>query len=524
MFLRDDTTIEFTPQSGVGAPVWRGHAPSGEDLKGFAAAAHLAGGRVAAIWGSDERRRGDGYRLNCVFGIDGGHAWLSLDLPADEPVYPDLSGIFPAANRMQRATRDMVGIATEGGDQRPWLRHGAWPADWYPLRHDTVHAAGVGAGFPNLPSDYDFVQVGGEGAHEIPVGPIHAGIIEPGHFRFSVVGERVLRLEQRLGYQHKGVERLFMGADMARGAQLVGRVSGDSTCAYAWAYAAAVEAACGVEAPPRALLLRALMLERERVANHLGDLGALGNDAAFAFGLTQFLRLKEDWLRLNQRVFGHRFMMDRIVPGGVGVDADARALAGIVAQCATLGVEVGKLRELYDEHPGLQDRFATTGSVDMALARELSLTGIAARASGILLDGRVHRQGYTPPPPYAALGVRPVTDERGDVAARVAVRFEEIFESLRLLGEIAVGMVSGDIRADIAPMGGGSGLGVVEGWRGEVLVGVEFAGDGSLARVHPHDPSWQAWPALEHAVMKDIVPDFPLINKSFNLSYAGADL
>ena len=313
-------------------------------------------------------------------------------------------------------------------------------------------------------------------------------------------------------------------ADMARGAQLVGRVSGDSTCAYAWAYAAAVEAACGVEAPPRALLLRALMLERERVANHLGDLGALGNDAAFAFGLTQFLRLKEDWLRLNQRVFGHRFMMDRIVPGGVGVDADARALAGIVAQCATLGVEVGKLRELYDEHPGLQDRFATTGSVDMALARELSLTGIAARASGILLDGRVHRQGYTPPPPYAALGVRPVTDERGDVAARVAVRFEEIFESLRLLGEIAVGMVSGDIRADIAPMGGGSGLGVVEGWRGEVLVGVEFAGDGSLARVHPHDPSWQAWPALEHAVMKDIVPDFPLINKSFNLSYAGADL
>jgi Ni,Fe-hydrogenase III large subunit len=524
MFLCDDSTIEFTRQPGLGAPVWRGRAPSGEALKDFAAAAHLTGGRVAAIWGQDMRLSGAGFRVNCAFGLDLGHAWVSLELPADDPVYPDLSGIFPTANRMQRATRDMVGIATEGGDQRPWLRHGAWPADWYPLRHDSVHQVGMGIGFQNLPSDYDFVKVGGEGAHEIPVGPIHAGIIEPGHFRFSVVGERVLRLEQRLGYQHKGVEKLFIGADIARGAKLVGRVSGDSTCAYAWAYADAVEAACRVEAPPRALLLRALMLERERIANHLGDLGALGNDAAFAFGLTQFLRLKEDWLRLNQRVFGHRFMMDCIVPGGVTQDVDAPALAAMVEQCAVIGTEVKKLRELYDEHAGLQDRFATTGIIDMALARELSLTGMAARATGILLDGRAHRQGYTPPPPYATLGVRPVTDERGDVAARVAVRFDEIAESLRLLREIAVGMVAGETRVDVAPQAGAMGLGVIEGWRGEVLVGVQFDENGSLARVHPHDPSWQIWPALEHAVMKDIVPDFPLINKSFNLSYSGVDL
>lgn len=524
MFLCDDSTIEFTRQPGVGAPIWRGRAPSGEDLRSFAAAAHLAGGRLAAIWGSDERRRAGGYRLHCVFGLDSGHAWLSLELPVDEPVYLDLSGIFPAANRMQRATRDMVGIATDGGDQRPWLRHGAWPEDWHPLRHDAEHGAGMGLGFPNFPSNYDFVQVGGEGAHEIPVGPIHAGIIEPGHFRFSVVGERVLRLEERLGYQHKGVERLFIGADIGHGARLVGRVSGDSTCAYAWAYADAVEAACRVEVPPRALLLRALILERERVANHLGDLGALGNDAAFAFGLTQFLRLKEDWLRLNSQMFGHRFMMDCVVPGGVVADVGAPALAALVEQCAVIGTEVKKLRALYDEHSGLQDRFVTTGIVGTALARELSLTGMAARASGILLDGRAYRQGYTPPPPYAALGVRPVTDERGDVAARVAVRFDEISESLRLLREIAVGMPSGATRADVNPVGDASGLGVIEGWRGEVLVGVQFDHDGRLARVHPHDPSWQAWPAIEHAVMKDIVPDFPLINKSFNLSYSGVDL
>ena len=302
------------------------------------------------------------------------------------------------------------------------------------------------------------------------------------------------------------------------------RVSGDTTCAYAWAYADAVEAACRVEVPPRALAVRALLLERERVANHLGDLGALGNDAAFAFGLTQFLRLKEDWVRLNAKLFGHRFMMDCIVPGGVTVDPDTAALGGIVEQCGAMGHAVGKLRELYDEHAGLQDRFATTGIVDGDLARELSLTGVAARASGILLDGRAHRQGYTPPPPYAALGVRLVTGERGDVAARVAVRFEEIAESLRLLRLLAVGMAAGDTRVEFAPLAGSCGLGVVEGWRGEVLVGVQFDDRGKLARVHPHDPSWQCWPALEHAVMNDIVPDFPLINKSFNLSYSGVDL
>jgi Ni,Fe-hydrogenase III large subunit/Ni,Fe-hydrogenase III component G len=520
MYFCDDISIEFTRQPGLGAPVWRGRADSGAQLRSFADSARRSGARISAIWGSDRRQQGGGFRLHCVFGVEAGHVWLSLDLPADAPSFPDLADIFTAANRMQRATRDMVGIAIEGGDQRPWLRHGGWPADWYPLRHD----AGTPPEFANEPTDYDFVKVGGEGAHEIPVGPIHAGIIEPGHFRFSVVGERVLRLEQRLGYQHKGVEKLFIGADIARGAKLVGRISGDSTCAYAWAYADAVESACGVEPPPRALALRALMLERERVANHLGDLGALGNDAAFAFGLTQFFALKEKWVRVNQALFGHRFLMDRIVPGGVAGDIDADGLAAIVEQCATIGVELAKLRNLYDEHSGLQDRFATTGIIDSDLARELSLSGMAARATGILLDGRAHRQGYTPPPPYAALGVRPATDERGDVAARVAVRFDEINEALRLLRQIAVSLPAGAIRAELAPVPGGSGLGVIEGWRGEVVVGVEFDAEGRLGRVHPHDPSWQAWLALEHAVLRDIVPDFPLINKSFNLSYSGVDL
>jgi Ni,Fe-hydrogenase III large subunit len=389
-----------------------------------------------------------------------------------------------------------------------------------PLRHD----AGEPPVHQNQPTDYDFVKVGGEGAHEIPVGPIHAGIIEPGHFRFSVVGERVLKLEQRLGYQHKGVETCS-SAPTSRAAR-------NWSAVYPAIPAAPTPGPmpmrsrppAALSLPPRALALRALLLERERVANHLGDLGALGNDAAFAFGLTQFLRLKEDWVRLNARVFGHRFLFDRIVPGGVACDVDAAALNAIVEQCAAMEPAVKALRGLYDEHAGLQDRFVTTGIIDSDLARELSLSGMAARATGMLLDGRAHRQGYTPPLPYATLGVRPATDERGDVAARVAVRFDEIFESLRLLRLLAVGMPAGATRIELTPVPGGRGLGVIEGWRGEVVVGVDFDAAGTLARVHPHDPSWQAWLALEFAVLRDIVPDFPLINKSFNLSYSGVDL
>jgi len=315
--------IDFERQPGVGAPLWHGRAADGEDLLRFAISVHRHDGRLCALWGSDERSNGHGFRVHAIFALDEGWQYLTLDLPADDPVYPDLSGVFAAANRMQRATFDLVGIRHDGEDQRPWLRHGGWPADWFPLRHD----AGDAPAHDNLPTDYEFVKVGGEGAHEIPVGPIHAGIIEPGHFRFTVVGERVLRLEQRLGYLHKGTERRLAGADFSTGAKLVGRVSGDSTCAFAWAFAGAVEAACGVEPSPRALHLRALLLERERVANHLGDLGMLGNDAAFGFGLSQFFRLKEDWVRLNAQVFGHRFLMDRIVPGGVAVDVDAAGLA-----------------------------------------------------------------------------------------------------------------------------------------------------------------------------------------------------
>ena len=366
----------------------------------------------------------------------------------------------------------------------------------------------------------EFFRVEGREIHEVAVGPVHAGIIEPGHFRFSVVGERVLRLEQHLGYKHKGIEKRFERIAPLEGHRLAGRVSGDSTVAYAWAYCMALESVAACEVSPRAAWLRALLLERERVANHLGDLGALGNDAALGFGLAQFSRLREDWQRLNRELFGHRFMMDRVVPGGVAVDLDGAAGERLRRQCDAIEADVRTLMGIYEEHAGLQDRFLTTGRVLPKLARQLGLCGVAGRASGQASDLRMD----FPWAPYDALRATMATHRNGDVAARVLVRFEEIFESLRLIREIVLRLPAGTPLVVLNPLPAhGIGAGWVEGWRGDVLVALEFEA-GGIRRCHCHDPSWQNWPLLEHAVMDNIVPDFPVINKSFNLSYSGQDL
>jgi Ni,Fe-hydrogenase III large subunit/Ni,Fe-hydrogenase III component G len=477
-----------------------------------------AGAPLVSLWGSDRRDLGEGFAVFAAYAAADGLACVRLRAGGDPPSYPQIASRFPAAARMQRALFDLLGVRAQGAeDGRPWLRHAAWPAEFLPLRRD---ADGTRA-FAIEQERYEFVTVTGDGVHEIAVGPIHAGIIEPGHFRFSIVGEKVLRLEERLGYLHKGIDKRFEGMALADAHRLAGRVSGDSTVAYAWAYAMAVESIAGSRIPPRAAWLRALLLERERVANHLGDLGALGNDAALAFGLAQFSRLREQWLRLGAEVFGHRLLMDRIVPGGVAVDPGAAALGRLRAQCDQIEREVVALRAIYDEHAGLQDRFRTTGIVTPELAARLGLTGLAGRASGQARDLRVDLAVA----PYDRLAVRRAGDERGDVAARVAVRFDEIAESLRLIRTIAEQLPDGEARLEL-PLADASGFGVgwIEGWRGDVLVALEADGSGRVRRCHCHDPSWQNWPLIEHAVIGNIVPDFPLINKSFNLSYSGQDL
>ena len=479
---------------------------------------HEAGGRLVAVWGADRRDAGDGFSIYAAFATAQGLLVLDLPLATGDETYPELSGFFACASRMQRAVHDLLGLVAEDApDLRPWLRHGAWGASDYPLRRDFD----ADAYRANAIEPYPFVRVEGEGVHEIAVGPIHAGVIEPGHFRFSVVGEKVLRLEERLGYTHKGIDRRFGDFTVAEGYRLAGRCCGDSTVAYAWAYAQAAEAVLAIVVPPRARWLRALMLEAERIANHLGDLGALGNDAAFGFALAQFSRLREDWLRTCGALFGHRLMMDRVVPGGVAADLDADGSRAIVARSEAIEKEAREMREIFDEHSGMQDRFITAGRVTPELAARLGLVGLAGRASGQALDLRVD----FPVEPYARLEVRKMVHPGGDVAARVRVRFDELLESLRLVRAIVGSMPAGETRVELPqPEPGAFGVGWVEGWRGEVFVAIEAGEGGRIRRAHAHDPSWQNWPLVEHAIMGNIVPDFPLINKSFNLSYSGTDL
>ena len=498
----------------AGAPGVRGLLVTRESWR--QAVQDLAAGaaRLISIWA--ESAADDAHCVRAAFAVDTGVLVLTLPVAGAPGSYPGIEGYFPAAERMQRAIRDLHGLAAGIPDARPWLRHASWPVGFLPLVPGTSPERAQ-----PVADDYAFVRVEGEGVHEVPVGPVHAGIIEPGHFRFSIVGEKVLRLEERLGYVHKGIERRFTELGQSGGHRLAARISGDSAVAYSWAYCQALEGAAGATAPPRADWLRALALESERIANHLGDLGALGNDAGFAFGLAQFSRLKETWLRALATAFGQRYLLDFVVPGGTSGDLSEEAGRSLATAATDVERAASGLREIYDEHAGVRDRFVGTGVVSPELASRLGLTGLAGRASGRAFDLRVDQ----PCAPYQDLAPRKAGSRDGDVAARVAVRFDELSESCRLVAEIARRLPPGPCIGEPRIAGEDAfGIGLVEGWRGPVMVALTAGAGGSIRRCHPHDPSWLNWPVLEHAVIGNIVPDFPLINKSFNLTYSGHDL
>jgi len=505
-----------TPSDALpGAPGWRSQSVSPREWARAAAELAGSGARLAALWASGGGRGAPTVRA--AFFTSAGGLLLSLPLDDADAPYPGLEELFPCAARMQRAAADLSGVRASDPDSRPWLRHNAWPAAYRPLLDPPPRPPGRE---PEADA-YEFVRVEGEGVHEIAVGPVHAGIIEPGHFRFSVVGEKVLRLEERLGYVHKGIERRFTEMPILEAHRLAARVSGDSAVAFSWAYCQALEGLAGVAIPARAAWLRALCLELERVANHLGDLGALGNDAGFAFGLAQFSRLKEQLLRACAAALGERYLMSAIVPGGVSVDLSGDGAQLLRSCTAEIACEARLLRAIYDEHAGLRDRFTGAGAIAPPLAARLGLTGLAGRASGQAYDLRVD----LPCDPYGELPINPVFSRTGDVAARVAVRFDELAESVRLIERITAATPAGPGRETVnSPAAGSLGIGAIEGWRGPVLVALEAGPEGTISRCHPHDPSWQNWPAIEHAIIDNIVPDFPLINKSFNLSYSGHDL
>jgi Ni,Fe-hydrogenase III large subunit len=433
-------------------------------------------------------------------------------IPCPDGHFPSVGALHPPAIRLERAARDLYGLEPVGShDTRPWLDLGFWDVQ-YPL--------GECRGAPPRRAPYAFLPTAGEGLHQIPVGPVHAGIIEPGHFRFTANGETVVRLEERLGYVHKGIEALMAGATLDTAARLAGRTSGDSTVAYALAFAHAVEAAMEVEVPPRAIYLRSLMAELERLANHFGDIGAICNDASFSLMHAQCGILREKTLRTADLCFGHRLMMDAVVPGGIAFDFHPNCVPDVLALLQEVRRLFPKLVELYDNTASLQDRTATTGVLRGELARQFGAGGYIGRASGRAFDAR-KTLGY---PPYDRLDFDVPVFEAGDVNARVWVRIREIEQSLALIDQILRHLPAGAIRVEINPAGEvREGLGMAEAFRGDVLVWMRLEG-GRLARCHLRDPSWFQWPLLEAAIEGNIVADFPLCNKSFNCSYSGHDL
>jgi Ni,Fe-hydrogenase III large subunit/NADH:ubiquinone oxidoreductase subunit C len=473
--------------------------------------------RWCAFWSSQSSAAG--FEAFTCLESQGRYLVLRARFRADAEL-PSLAGIYPAANRPERHAHDLLGVRYAGQpDARRWVRHRAWDEKDHPLQ-TVYHRPAPGP----APADdgYPFHTAQGAGVVEIPVGPVHAGIIEPGHFRFQAVGETVLNLEERLGYVHKGIEKIAVGRDAAGLARLAGRVSGDSTVAHAWAACQALERAAGVEVPPRALHLRAIMAERERVANHLGDIAAICNDVAFTFAYYQLTRIKEDWLRESDSLFGHRFMMDRIIPGGVAADPGAAAVNAMAERCLLLKEQIEDLITVFEGSESLEDRLMTAGRLSPEQAAMLGAVGYVGKASGQSFDVR----RAAPYAPYDSLTVTVPTYRAGDVAARAKIRADEIGISLDLIRELAARLPAGSCRANWPePLPHErEGIGFVEGWRGEIITYLKLGADGRVLRFYPRDPSWLTWPALELLIQDNIVPDFPVCNKSVNGSYSGQDL
>lgn len=433
-----------------------------------------------------------------------------LSLPCPVGVFPSIGALHPPAIRFERAITDLYGLMPGGAvDTRPWLDHGVWPLR-HPLASDPSPSPAVAA--------YPFLPVEGEHLHQIPVGPVHAGIIEPGHFRFTASGETIARLEARLGYVHKGITGLMRGRALGEATRLAGHVSGDSTIAYSLAFALAVESAVGIDAPPRAVALRALMAEIERLANHFGDIGAICNDASLAIMQAHCMILRENLLRFSGKHFGHRLMMDAVLPGGVVRDLTADGARQLLRLVVHLRTRFAMLVEVYDDSASLLDRTVGTGVLKPEHARRFAAGGYVGRASGRDFDAR-REFAYAP---YGNLKFAVPRLTEGDVNARILIRMREAEASFDILEQLLSRLPAGETIVPLAARPG-EGLAVVEGFRGEVLAWVRLNGDG-VAEAHLRDPSWMQWPLLEAAVEGNIVADFPLCNKSFNCSYSGHDL
>jgi len=476
--------------------------------------------RPELIVAEDTRAERGNFTLRYIFALERCSECVvaSVRLPPADPTSPSLATRWYLASRFEREIHDLFGLVPEGHpDLRRLPLHQFWPADYHPLIKD----ANLRKDFSDDGQPYPFRRVEGEGLYEITVGPVHAGIIEPGHFRFSVEGETIINLESRLYFVHKGIEKLFESATLLQAVKLAERISGDSSLAHALAFCQAIEALTKTTIPPRAAYLRVALLELERIYNHIADVGAICTDTGFAVANVHALRLREDLLRLNARLSGHRLLRDALLPGGVARDFRAEQINDVLASITRVIADFDQIVEIATTNGLVLDRLHGTGELNHQTARDMQVAGVAARASGI--DEDVRRDH--PFAAYAALPPRVIVRTEGDVWARLMVRVDEAREAARLIKAALEALPEGNLDVGILELPEGEGaFGLVEGWRGPIWHWLVAGKNNTLRRVKVKDPSFANWPALNYAILKNIVPDFPLVNKSFNLSYAGNDL
>ena len=481
------------------------------------AALQTLGAELVLITGEDRRAAAGSFFVHYLFAHRGGN-WLlhaSVLLDAAAPSIPSLARICYPASRFEREMRDLFGIELAGHpDPDPLTKHAFWPADYYPLRKDAP-----AVDFSDRGEPFPFTEAGGEGLYEIPVGPVHAGVIEPGHFRFTVLGETVVHLRTRLYFTHKGTEKLFEGRAPAEGVELAERVSGDTTVGHAVAYSQAIESAARAEAPPRAQVIRVILLELERLYNHIGDVGAIATDAGFAVAQAHCMRIRERLLRLNKQITGSRLLRGILIPGGLR--RDPVIPADLPAQVAAAVADFDEIVGICLGNTLLVDRLEGTGVLGMELAFDHGALGYVARASGLDLDARRDH----PFAAYPQITFRVPVHTSGDVSARFAVRVDDVRVASQIIGQACRLLEPGEVRTALSRFTPFEpAFGISESWRGRIVHWVMTDEGARLHRVKIVDPSFFNWPALSYALEDNIVPDFPLCNKSFNQSYSGNDL
>ncbi len=475
--------------------------------------------RLLSVFAEDRTAAEDVFHIYYVFERPGEPCYLILRgrIPASDPRFPSLAPELPAVNWQEREIQDWFGIEAEGHpNPRRVALHDHWP-DVHPL----LKTFPLDAVLPPFEGEaHIYRPTLGEGVFQVPVGPVHAGIIEPGHFNFAVAGEPILYLQLRMFYTHKGTEKLFESVPLAKAVFLAESVSGDSACSHATAFCQAVEKAADTAVPFRAEVMRTVLLELERIYNHIADIGAIAMDVGFAIANYHAGRIREKILRINERLTGNRLLRGMVCIGGVRRNWQAGHMGALDETLAQVDAEFRELVTLVKSSDSTLDRLQRTGILTPEKAAALGIVGPGGRASGVNVDVRRDH-------PYAAyphVSWRVPVYEDGDVLHRLQVRIEEIPESLSIIKAASANLPDGPYRTEVGTIEPGRfALSAVEGWRGEIMWWVRTGPGNRIERCKIKDPSLNNWPALVEAVQGNIIADFPVINKSFNLSYSGTD-